>query len=47
VFHLQTTGAVWREVMTAHAKGDLAQAVFQRDLVFKAGGEVIKPERPL
>jgi len=47
VFHLQTTGPVWREVMTAHAKGDLAQAVFQRDLVFKVGGEVIKPERPL
>jgi exopolyphosphatase/guanosine-5'-triphosphate,3'-diphosphate pyrophosphatase len=46
VFELQTTGPVWREVMTAHAKGDLAQAVFQRDLVFKVGGEVIKPERP-
>ncbi len=47
VLHLQTTGPVWREVMTAHAKGDLAQAVFQRDLVFKVGGEAIKPERPL
>lgn len=44
VFHLETTGPVVREVSTAHKKGDLAQAVFQRDLVFMVGEEVIKPQ---
>lgn len=44
VFHLETSGPVVREVTTAHKKGDLAQAVFQRDLVFMVGGDVIKPQ---
>ena len=44
VFHLQTTGPVVREVSTAQKKGDLARAVFQRDLVFMVGEEVIKPQ---
>jgi exopolyphosphatase/guanosine-5'-triphosphate,3'-diphosphate pyrophosphatase len=42
VFHLETTGQVFREVRAAQIKGDLAQAVFQRDLVFMAGGEVVQ-----
>lgn len=44
VFRLETTGPVWREVRSAQQKGDLAQAVFQRDLVFVVGEEEIKPE---
>ena len=44
VFHLETAGPVVREVTTAHKKGDLAQAVFQRDLVFMVGEDVIKPQ---
>lgn len=44
VFHLEAKGPVLREVSTAHKKGDLAQAVFQRDLVFMLGEEVIKPQ---
>ncbi len=43
VFHLDSSGTVLREVTAAHGKGDLAQAVFQRDLVFLAGGQVIPP----
>jgi exopolyphosphatase/guanosine-5'-triphosphate,3'-diphosphate pyrophosphatase len=46
VFHLEARGPVWREVITAQKKGDLAHAVFQRDLVFKVGGELVKPEPP-
>ena len=45
VFHLETTGPVLRDVMTAHKKGDLARALFQRDLVFLAGNEIIEPPR--
>ena len=44
IFHLETSGPVLREVLTAHKKGDLARAVFQRDLVFMVGDDVIEPE---
>ena|SRR5438477_1992836 len=44
VFHLEITGPVLREVSTAQKKGDLARAVFQRDLVFMAGDELIKAQ---
>ena len=43
VFRLESDGPVLREVMTARLKGDLAQAVFQRDLRFMFEGEEIKP----
>jgi exopolyphosphatase / guanosine-5'-triphosphate,3'-diphosphate pyrophosphatase len=43
VLHLDPIGPVLREVKSAQTKGDLAQAVFQRDLVFMVGGEVIEP----
>jgi len=42
VFHLEVTGPVLREVRAAQLKGDLAQAVFQRDLVFLVGGEEVR-----
>ena len=44
IFHLEATGSVLREVATAYIKGDLAREVFQRELVFMAGEEVIKPQ---
>lgn len=43
VFHLDAIGPVFRELRSAQTKGDLAQAVFQRDLVFVVGDEVIEP----
>ena len=43
LLHLDTTDNVQREVTAAHGKGDLAQAVFQRDLVFLAGGQIVPP----
>jgi exopolyphosphatase / guanosine-5'-triphosphate,3'-diphosphate pyrophosphatase len=43
VFHLEVTGPVMREVRAAQLKGDLAQAVFQRDLVFLVDGEEVRP----
>jgi exopolyphosphatase/guanosine-5'-triphosphate,3'-diphosphate pyrophosphatase len=43
VFRLESPGPVLREVQAAHLKGDLARAVFQRDLVFMFDGEEIKP----
>lgn len=43
VFRLESTGPVLREVQAAYLKGDLARAVFQRDLVFMFGDEEIKP----
>jgi len=43
LFHLDATGPVLREVTAAHAKGDLALAVFQRDLVFLVGNEIVRP----
>ena len=46
IFHLETAGPMLREVFTAYKKGDLAQAVFQRDLVFMVGDDVIDPEDP-
>src|SRR5439155_17434337 len=39
LLHLETVGPVEREVKAARQKGDLAQAVFQRDLVFMVGGQ--------
>ena len=42
-FHLAVTGPVLREVRSAYVKGDLAQAVFQRDLLFVVGEEEIPP----
>lgn len=42
VFHLEVTGPVVREVRSAQLKGDLAQAVFQRDLIFLVGGEEVR-----
>ena len=44
IFRLETTGPVLREVSTAQKTGDLARAVFQRDLVFMVGDEIIKPQ---
>jgi exopolyphosphatase / guanosine-5'-triphosphate,3'-diphosphate pyrophosphatase len=44
VFHLETSGPALREVLTAYKKGDLALAVFQRDLVFMVDGKEIKPD---
>lgn len=43
VFRLESTGPVLREVQAAHLKGDLARAVFQRDLVFMFGDEEVRP----
>ena len=43
LFHLDAKGPVVREMTAAHAKGDLAHAVFQRDLIFQVGDEVITP----
>ena len=43
LFHLDATAPLLREVAAAHSKGDLAIAVFQRDLVFLMGNEEIKP----
>ena len=43
VFHLEVTGPVLREVRSAYFKGNLAQAVFQRDLLFFVGEEEIPP----
>jgi len=42
VFHLETEWPVLREVMAARLKGDLAEAVFQRDLKFMFDGEEMK-----
>lgn len=41
VFRLEAAGPVLREVRAAQIKGDLAQAVFQRDLVFMVGDEEV------
>ena len=46
VFRLEAAGPVLREVQAARKKGDLAMAVFQRDLMFTAGGEEIIPPEP-
>ena len=47
VFHLEVAGPILREVRAAQIKGDLAQAVFQRDLVFMVGDEVVQlPAEP-
>ncbi len=46
IIHLQTNGPYLREALSAYRKGDLAELVFQRDLVFMVGDEVIKPADP-
>ena len=43
LFRLDASEPILREVTAAHAKGDLAVVVFQRDLVFLAGNEIIRP----
>jgi exopolyphosphatase/guanosine-5'-triphosphate,3'-diphosphate pyrophosphatase len=43
VFQLEAAGPVLREVRSAYVKGDLALAVFQRDLLFVVGEEEIPP----
>ena len=42
IFHLEANGPVLLEVITAQMKGDLAREVFERELVFMLGEEVIK-----
>jgi len=43
ILHLESAGPVLLEVITARFKGDLAREVFQRELVFVFGGEVVEP----
>jgi exopolyphosphatase/guanosine-5'-triphosphate,3'-diphosphate pyrophosphatase len=43
ILRLEAAGPILREVKSAAAKGDLAVALFQRDLVFMVGDEEIKP----
>lgn len=43
VFHLEIVGPVLHEIHAARLKGDLAEAVFQRDLVFMIDGEELMP----
>jgi len=43
VLHLEAAGPIVRELRATQTKGDLAAAVFQRDLGFTAGGEPVKP----
>jgi exopolyphosphatase/guanosine-5'-triphosphate,3'-diphosphate pyrophosphatase len=43
VLHLDAVAPVAREVKAAHAKGDLAVAVFKRKLVLMVGTEVAEP----
>ena len=43
IFRLESAGPVLREVQAASLKGDLARAVFQRDLVFIFDDEEVKP----
>ena len=44
--HLEASGPVFREVKSAVAKGDLAVAVFQRDLLFLMDNEEVQPPGP-
>lgn len=46
VFHLDTAIPCTREVGSACRKGDLARLVFQRELVFMVGKEIVNPEPP-
>ncbi|HEY0455569.1 MAG TPA: HD domain-containing protein [Verrucomicrobiae bacterium] len=46
ILHMETTGPVYREVLAARKKADVAQAVFQRELVFMVGEKVIDPNAP-
>ena len=43
VFHLEIVGPVLHEIQAARLKGDLAEAIFQRDLVFMVDGEELMP----
>ena len=45
IFRLEATGPILREVINAHKKGDLARALFQRDLIFMVGEAVVDPDR--
>jgi exopolyphosphatase / guanosine-5'-triphosphate,3'-diphosphate pyrophosphatase len=48
VLHVETSGPVLREIRAAQQKGDLAQLVFQRDLVLMIGDEEVKlPLQPV
>jgi exopolyphosphatase/guanosine-5'-triphosphate,3'-diphosphate pyrophosphatase len=42
IFHLEANGPVLLEVITAQLKGDLAREVFQRELVFMLGDQIIQ-----
>jgi exopolyphosphatase / guanosine-5'-triphosphate,3'-diphosphate pyrophosphatase len=46
LLRLEAAGPILREVQAAIKKGDLAMAVFQRDLVFMVGDEIIIPPEP-
>jgi exopolyphosphatase / guanosine-5'-triphosphate,3'-diphosphate pyrophosphatase len=46
VLHLETAGPVLREIKAVQQKGDLAELVFQRDLVIMIGQEEIKMPVP-
>ncbi len=43
LFRLSASGPFMREVQSSYRKSDLAQAVFQRDIVIMVGEEVIEP----
>ena len=43
IFHLEIVGPVLHEIQSARLKGDLAEAIFQRDLVFMVDGEELMP----
>jgi exopolyphosphatase/guanosine-5'-triphosphate,3'-diphosphate pyrophosphatase len=42
VFHLEAAAPPLREIKSAQGKGDLAQAVFQRDLAYMVGGKIVE-----
>jgi exopolyphosphatase / guanosine-5'-triphosphate,3'-diphosphate pyrophosphatase len=42
ILHLETAGPVLREIKAVQQKGDLAELVFQRDLILMIGEEEIK-----
>jgi len=45
IFHLEIVGPVLHEIQAARLKGDLAEAVFQRDLVFMVDDEELMPRQ--
>jgi len=46
IFRIEASGPVVHEVRAAIRKGDLAMAVFQRDLFFMVGNEIVNPPEP-